>query len=120
MSIFFSCNSCDNKLRVSDDKAGKKAKCPRCGEVVTIPDSDLAPEAIDEEEQLPEIRDEEPAQAKRPKKRPKRPRQREISEDEREGLGWQLSWNPLTGIMYGPIPVGAIIVVIGLIIYFAV
>ena len=29
------------------------------------------------------------------------------------------SWNPLTGVMYGSIPVGIIVVAIGVIAYFA-
>jgi predicted Zn finger-like uncharacterized protein len=30
------CTSCGAKIRVSDDAAGKKGKCPRCGVVFTI------------------------------------------------------------------------------------
>ncbi len=35
--ISFQCSKCNNSLRVSDDKAGKRAKCPNCAEVLTIP-----------------------------------------------------------------------------------
>jgi len=31
--------------------------------------------------------------------------------------GW--SWNPLIGVMYGSVPVGIIVVVLGVIVYFA-
>ncbi len=40
MPIDFSCNHCGKKLRVPDDFAGKKAKCPQCQEVVSIPAAD--------------------------------------------------------------------------------
>jgi phage FluMu protein Com len=37
MPIEFRCTSCGKLLRTGDDTAGKQAKCPACGEVVTIP-----------------------------------------------------------------------------------
>ena len=37
MSIQFRCPSCTKRLRVSVDSAGKKARCPRCGEVCRVP-----------------------------------------------------------------------------------
>jgi phage FluMu protein Com len=37
MAIEFRCTSCDKLLRVGDDAAGKHAKCPQCGTVLTIP-----------------------------------------------------------------------------------
>lgn len=39
MAITFSCNHCGKSLSTSDDKAGRKAKCPGCGEVLTVPES---------------------------------------------------------------------------------
>ena len=38
MTIEFSCSHCDKVLKTSDDKAGRRAKCPQCGEAVTVPD----------------------------------------------------------------------------------
>lgn len=38
--------------------------------------------------------------------------------DEEYSEKWSFSWNPLIGIMYGPIPVGLILVGIGLVVYF--
>ncbi len=35
--IRFGCASCGARFKVSDDKAGKRAKCARCGAVLTIP-----------------------------------------------------------------------------------
>ncbi len=39
MSIEFSCAGCGQKLRVSDESAGKRAKCPKCSQVNEIPTS---------------------------------------------------------------------------------
>jgi DNA-directed RNA polymerase subunit M/transcription elongation factor TFIIS len=35
--IEFSCPTCGKVLKTADDKAGVQAKCPGCGEVVTVP-----------------------------------------------------------------------------------
>jgi phage FluMu protein Com len=37
MAIEFHCTGCGRLLRTGDDTAGKRAKCPQCGTVVTIP-----------------------------------------------------------------------------------
>lgn len=37
MAIEFNCPHCDKSLSTSEDRAGRKAKCPGCGEVVTVP-----------------------------------------------------------------------------------
>src|SRR5882724_8138358 len=31
------CSNCQSKIRVPDSAAGKKGKCPKCGNVITIP-----------------------------------------------------------------------------------
>jgi predicted RNA-binding Zn-ribbon protein involved in translation (DUF1610 family) len=38
MTIEFSCDNCGKALSTTDDKAGRKAKCPGCGEAVLVPD----------------------------------------------------------------------------------
>jgi len=38
MTIKFHCPSCDKFLKTADDKAGKRADCPGCGEPVTVPE----------------------------------------------------------------------------------
>ncbi|MFQ5731683.1 MAG: DUF4190 domain-containing protein [Planctomycetaceae bacterium] len=38
--IEFHCTSCNKLLRTSDDKAGKRARCPDCGEAIAIPAAD--------------------------------------------------------------------------------
>ncbi len=35
--IEFQCDNCGAKFRVKEDRAGTQGKCPRCGEIVTIP-----------------------------------------------------------------------------------
>ena len=37
MAIEFRCTQCNKLLRTGDDTAGKRAKCPDCGTVLTIP-----------------------------------------------------------------------------------
>ena len=56
MTIEFNCPRCDKVLRTTDDKAGRQAKCPGCGELITIPewsgehqDSSFVSEGIDQE-----------------------------------------------------------------------
>ena len=39
MTIDFNCPHCDKLLKTSEDKAGRQAKCPGCGELITIPGS---------------------------------------------------------------------------------
>lgn len=37
MTIEFHCPHCDRSLKTADDKAGRKAKCPGCSQIVTVP-----------------------------------------------------------------------------------
>lgn len=41
MSIEFRCPHCNKLLRTGDDKAGLQAKCPDCGETISVPQPDL-------------------------------------------------------------------------------
>ncbi|MHB0960617.1 MAG: hypothetical protein ACYC6N_13145 [Pirellulaceae bacterium] len=54
MSIEFPCSGCGQTLRVGDDAAGKRAKCPKCQSVVSIPSDSMfasspSPQPADEE-----------------------------------------------------------------------
>ncbi|MBC7815372.1 MAG: hypothetical protein IAG10_00570 [Planctomycetaceae bacterium] len=40
MSIRISCDSCGKQLKVRDEAAGRRVKCPDCGSVVQIPEPD--------------------------------------------------------------------------------
>ncbi|MAG94652.1 MAG: hypothetical protein CMJ48_13035 [Planctomycetaceae bacterium] len=43
MTIEFNCPHCDKLLRTPDDKAGQSAKCPGCGEPITVPSAPTLP-----------------------------------------------------------------------------
>lgn len=42
MTIEFSCSHCNKVLKTSDDKAGRRAKCPQCGEPILVPPADTS------------------------------------------------------------------------------
>lgn len=44
MSIRVKCDSCSKSFAVSDEKAGKRVRCPGCKEVLTVPSDDEEPE----------------------------------------------------------------------------
>ena len=37
MAIVFSCESCGQRFRVKEDRAGSRSKCPKCGWDITVP-----------------------------------------------------------------------------------
>jgi len=43
MSIEIGCTGCGQTLRVADEHAGKKARCPACGTIVQVPEAGAAP-----------------------------------------------------------------------------
>jgi DNA-directed RNA polymerase subunit RPC12/RpoP len=43
MPIEFRCTECNRLLRTQDETAGKKAKCPECGAILTIPKPGMPP-----------------------------------------------------------------------------
>jgi ribosomal protein S27E len=45
MPLTVTCPGCKSQLRVRDEYAGKKLKCPRCAVVVAVPSGEAAPEA---------------------------------------------------------------------------
>ncbi|QDU95043.1 TM2 domain-containing protein [Lignipirellula cremea] len=48
MPIEISCSSCDKRLRVKDDLAGKKVRCPQCKGVIEVPSDGVSVAAEDE------------------------------------------------------------------------
>jgi hypothetical protein len=45
MAIEFSCTRCQKTIRVDPSAAGKRGKCPQCGEIVTVPQAAPSPAA---------------------------------------------------------------------------
>lgn len=43
MAIEFSCDNCGKHLRAPDDAAGRKSRCPDCGNIATVPDAGPPP-----------------------------------------------------------------------------
>ena len=39
--IEFSCSQCGKQLKVQDEAAGKRGKCPQCGTALTVPEADF-------------------------------------------------------------------------------
>ena len=74
MTIAISCPSCDRPLKVKDDLAGKRVKCPGCGEPVLVEVIDEAePEAaIQEKPRRKVVADDEPDDRPRKKKKKKK------------------------------------------------
>ncbi len=55
MPIEFRCAKCNRLLRTPDETAGKRAKCPQCGTILTIPATGAAPPPPAEGAALPPI-----------------------------------------------------------------
>jgi hypothetical protein len=52
--MIFNCPKCDKSIKVADEKAGKKGKCPGCGEILTIPVA-VIEEPVEEIDDLDEV-----------------------------------------------------------------
>ena len=44
--IQFRCQGCGTGIRVSDDKAGKRGRCPKCSAIVRVPAAAMAPPVV--------------------------------------------------------------------------
>lgn len=58
MPIKVTCEACGKTLTAKDDYAGKRTKCPGCGEPLTIPEPVYDAEQVDDEEPVDEYTDE--------------------------------------------------------------
>ena len=67
MSQLLTCSSCQKRLTLRDDLAGKRVKCPGCGTVLAVPGNDVVVTAAVAEEASGE-----PAATKPREKRRKR------------------------------------------------
>lgn len=63
MAIEFHCSKCGKFLSTDESKAGRQAKCPGCGELITVPQSSTAESAGDAGEATPVAK---PARPPRP------------------------------------------------------
>ena len=52
--MIFNCPKCDKRIKVAEEKAGKKGKCPGCGEILTIPVA-VIEEPVEEIDDLDEV-----------------------------------------------------------------
>ena len=60
MAIFLHCSSCAHKIKVRDELAGSKVKCPACSAVVAVPEAEAdepplrkRPAAVEDDDVLP-------------------------------------------------------------------
>jgi predicted RNA-binding Zn-ribbon protein involved in translation (DUF1610 family) len=51
LTIEFSCDHCGKSLSTSDEKAGRKAKCPQCGEVLVVPALAATDDGFDDDDE---------------------------------------------------------------------
>lgn len=65
MSITVACRECDHAWKVKEELAGRKVKCPECGESVTVPEGDDPPRKRKERQ------DDEPRRKKKKSKKAK-------------------------------------------------
>lgn len=66
MAIKATCSKCGRELNVKDELAGKKGKCPDCGEVIQVPTLDESAAAAAEPEAPPAEAPAEPSPAPEP------------------------------------------------------
>jgi hypothetical protein len=63
--MIFNCPKCGKRIKVGDEKAGKKGKCPGCGEILTIPLMEESVEPVEEPEEKPAQVDDGPSEAEK-------------------------------------------------------
>lgn len=85
-TITFTCYSCNQVLRVGADKAGKKAKCVKCGTILTIPvaagdEAELVAPAESAPPPAPRRPPTPPPAPRRPPTPPPKPRARDARDD---------------------------------------
>jgi hypothetical protein len=93
-TITFRCSACQHVLRVSADKAGRKAKCIKCGTPLTIPASNA--EQSQEAALTPAAAKKESAQAKEPALAisDPQPAPKPDADDDEGGLTYELKEQP--------------------------
>jgi LSD1 subclass zinc finger protein len=129
MSLIINCPECRRQLQVPETYGGKQVRCPLCKQTFVAPAEEVIPVVQPDPEPRSRLRDDYADEPPRKRSRyddddePPRRRSRsggnafaDIDEDDRPSSryrrdgAWSWSWNPLCGVMYGPIPVGVIVV----------
>ncbi len=62
--MIFNCPKCDKRIKVDDGKAGKKGKCPGCGEILAIPLA-VIEEPVEEIDEVDEVEEKEEKEEKK-------------------------------------------------------
>jgi predicted Zn finger-like uncharacterized protein len=78
--IALTCPSCAKKLQVKDESAGKKVKCPKCGELIKVPVPEI-PEEIEELEEMEEAPPPPVSKSKKPLPSRSKPQPEEDEEE---------------------------------------
>src|SRR5450755_2517656 len=60
MTIAFACSECERKLKVKDELAGRKVKCPSCGASIAVPSEEAVIEGPPPRKSRPPEDDEAP------------------------------------------------------------
>ncbi len=61
MTIRYTCTGCESVLKIKDEKAGTKGKCPKCKAEFLVPDPDVEDKDLESEPEAAAQADEEPA-----------------------------------------------------------
>src|SRR5262249_43100932 len=61
MPAIVACSACQTKLRVADDMAGRRLKCPKCSQIITAPAAVSAPPPPAKPAAVPPVRQPAPA-----------------------------------------------------------
>jgi hypothetical protein len=77
-TITFRCSSCDHTLRVSAEKAGRRVRCTKCDEVVTVPAA---------EERVKAAAPKPPPTPTKPPPAPPKPPDAQPPDDDKKGYG---------------------------------
>ena len=137
MPVKVHCPGCEVGLQIPDASAGKTVRCPRCASeiAVPLPAADLQTPGSDRDDLADPDPDPEsdPVSTRAPRRKPGpfptgAPNfsakeamalasiQREKERSNTSRWGWR--YNPLFGIMYGPIPVGGILLAVGWLVFY--
>lgn len=74
MTITFRCDGCNTKVRVKDEFAGRKARCPSCRALVVVPHAESEP--ADEPVELEEASPPPPPSRRKERDRPTKPKKK--------------------------------------------